>query len=359
MVKKLIKAAIFFILLSGLLFIFAEVSLRIASLFPEGSKFFINDKLTGYRMRPHTAFGGILTNAYGFNDIEHSLEKPKGVLRIAFIGDSITFGLPRKDNFVFFVEQKAKANGIKLEALNMGMPGADPGTYLKLLKNDALGMKCDAVAIMFFIGNDIIQSHQDFETKIQLGQPKMLLKQAWKIGFSSEYWYIYRFGRIGSRLMAEIFKNKNIDGTFTRKNFLDIEKHRLAIYRISPPSFIRDSYAATLKVLKALSLEAKANKMKFFVVLIPDEVQVDDALKEDLFKTYRLNACYYDFKLPQHTIKNYLNEQGVLCLDLLPSFKDQSKKAPLYIKQDTHWNRMGHDLAAVQIWNFIKGNNLM
>lgn len=360
MVKKWLKITVFSILLLGIILILTEISLRIIALFPKDSRFFINDSLLGYRIRPHIAFmDGVLTNAYGFNDIDHSLEKIEGTKRITFIGDSITFGLRRKENFVFTFEQKAVENGMKIEALNMGIPGADPGTYLKILKNDALKMNCDVAAVMFFIGNDILQAHKDFETKIHMDQPKTLLKYPWKAGFSSEYFYTYRFLRTNARIITELTKDKKADGTFTKGNFMDIEKRCLPIYHNPSTPFIRDCYTGALKALKSLSIQARENKMKFFVVLVPTEVQVNDELRQELFNTYKLDTRYYDFGLPQRIIKESLDKQEILCLDLLPSFKTNAKEAPLYIRQDTHWNKMGHDTAATQILDFVKENKLM
>jgi len=354
-----LKKAVFYIFLIISLLVFMEICLRIGALIRKDSCAFLNDDVIGYRMRPHIVFGSITTNEYGFNDIDHPLKQKKGYARAAFIGDSFTFGLVRKENFVFAVEQKALADGIKLETLNMGIPGADPEAYLKILKNDAVKMGCNTVAVVFFVGNDIIQSHPDFETRVNLGLPRMLLRYPWNIGLSLEYCYTYRIFRIGLRLIREHIRPKGEEGTFERENFLDIEKRLLPIYRKRCTPFICDCYAATLKIMQSLSIQAKESKMKFFVVLAPDEIQVNEALQADLFKTSRLNGSHYDFQLPQRIIKNYLDEQGVLCLDLLPAFKNQTKKTSLYIKQDTHWNKTGHDLAAEQIWNFMKENKLM
>ncbi len=359
MFKRKFKKYIFVPFLVLPLFLFIEACLRLISYLPVYSRVFVNDENIGYRMRPHIDFGGAMTNSYGFNDIDHSLQKKKNITRIAFIGDSITFGLPLKGNFVFLLEQDARNEGVELEAFNMGLPGADPEIYLKILKHDAVKMHCDTIGIIFFVGNDIIQAHPDLVTKLHLGYPAMVIKHPWKISSPPEYLFTYRFLRIVTRVLTELIWGRDKDGTFTRNNFLDIEKYRIPIYRNPSTPFINDCYVATFKIIRSLADQAKERKMKFFIVLVPDEIQLNDDLRQDLFNTYKLDLREYDFSRPQQLIKEYLKSQGIICLDLFPYFQVKTKQVPLYIKQDSHWNKSGHDIAALQIWNFIKENKLM
>lgn len=54
---------------------------------------FVLDKRTGLRrMRPGARFGSVQANSYGYRSPEIPLQKGDGVIRFAFLGDSLTFG---------------------------------------------------------------------------------------------------------------------------------------------------------------------------------------------------------------------------------------------------------------------------
>jgi lysophospholipase L1-like esterase len=74
---------------------------------------------------PNTVEGPIRTNSYGFFDYEHTLEKPMGVRRIAFFGDSITKGsqIDMDARFSTLLEQKLNAQKEgRVEILNFAVP---------------------------------------------------------------------------------------------------------------------------------------------------------------------------------------------------------------------------------------------
>ncbi|MFH0911104.1 MAG: hypothetical protein V1918_06340, partial [Planctomycetota bacterium] len=86
---------------------------------------------------------------------------------------------------------------------------------------------------------------------------------------------------------------------------------------------------------------------KMFVVLIPDEYQVNDLLYERLMAEKLIEETgRYDRNRPQREIQEFCSKQGLSVLDLLPVLRDAERKANTYHIQDTHWNMHGHDVAA-------------
>ena len=70
----------------------------------------------------------IRTNRYGFRDRDYeSMGKPKGVTRIAFIGDSVTLGLKVDNQNIFVRKFEDYATDLhpdlRIEALNFGIDG--------------------------------------------------------------------------------------------------------------------------------------------------------------------------------------------------------------------------------------------
>ena len=64
------------------------------------------------------------------------------------------------------VQELADQSGADIEVLNMGLPGANPQSYLALLQRDAVLMNVDMACIVFFVGNDIHDPHPDFKTHV-------------------------------------------------------------------------------------------------------------------------------------------------------------------------------------------------
>ena len=71
---------------------------------------------------------------------------------------------------------------------------------------------------MFFVGNDIIQSHPDFRTIVWLGATREVLRRPWTIGLSAEYSYVWRAWRSARRLWREA-RDQTPRESFTRTTF--------------------------------------------------------------------------------------------------------------------------------------------
>ena len=331
-----------------------EIVLRLSTLLPTDSQFYVIDSDIGYRMRPHIVIDdNSRTNSFGFNDVEHTKTPRDGGVRIAIIGDSFVFGaVPREKNFTFVFQRLANAAGVDVEVLNMGIMGAGPQNYVAMLKNDAVLMNVDIVCVVFFVGNDIVQSHPDFERIIWLGTTRQVLRQPYLVGLSKEYYYVYRLMRSTRRLIRERI-GKPSTGSFTKTTFLEIGYQRSGIHKKNKSSYIRQSYNGAIDLLKIISKEAEQAKKQLFVVLAPDELQVNRDLQRSLAQEYNMNLNDYDFAEPQRIITSKLRASGISVIDLLPSFQKEQQEEALYIKQDTHWNNYGNQLAAELIWSSL------
>jgi hypothetical protein len=335
-----------------------EILLRLSALIPQNSSFFISDPDVGFRMRPGMPLNDKTTNKKGFNDIDRKQQKRLESKRITIIGDSFVVGIvQREKNFVYGIQTRADQSGLNIEMLNMGIAASGPYTYQALIKKDAVIMNTDVVGVLFFIGNDIIQSHPDFRTKVWLGSPRQILKKQYMVDFSKEYFYLFRMFRSMFRLINEK-KDKPADATFSLKNYLAIEYGRSAIMKTSQNKSIRKSYDGAITILQQMAILAKERKMKFFVILAPDELQVNQQLQNMVVKEYSLKRSEFDFELPQKILTKQLKKSGILYIDLLPFFKNHDSHTALYAKQDSHWNELGNKLAAEKIWLFIKEETL-
>src|SRR6188472_87810 len=95
--------------------------------------------------------------------------------------------------------------------------------------------------------------------------------------------------------------------------------------------------------MKEISRRAGAG---FAVILIPDEVQVDPALQEEVTHASGRSREALNFERPNRLLRAALAEKDVATLDLLPTFMQEGRTTRLYKPQDTHWNIAGNRLAA-------------
>ena len=111
----------------------------------------IYDDTLGWTMRPSSSAASGATgknvvytiNAAGLRDDEVATEKPAGTLRIAFLGDSRTFGygVPIDQHFTQLIEGYFD----KVEALNFGVPGYGVDQHLLTLRTRGLQYRPDVV----------------------------------------------------------------------------------------------------------------------------------------------------------------------------------------------------------------------
>lgn len=338
------------ILVAMISMILFEVTLRILVVFPADSKLYLSDPDVGYRVRPNFAFRqNAMTNSRGFNDIERAHQSTHAH-RVAIVGDSFVFGaVARKHNFVSILQNLANAETADVEVLNMGIPGAGPRNYLGLIRHDAYQFEVDVIVVMIFVGNDIIQSHPDFETIAWFGTPRSVLRSPYLVGPSQEYFYAFRAGRTAVRFLRRHWHETN-EAQLVPANLAAIEYQCAAVFSKAPSAMISESYQGTVEIIRALARETNKLEKNLIIVLAPDQLQVDPSIRSELVQRYAMDFTDYDLTRPQAIITRVLFGSGVTIVDLLRAFQDETTKHKLYIQGDTHWNDAGNRLAAEMLW---------
>jgi lysophospholipase L1-like esterase len=119
-----------------------------------------------YRLIPGARYvgpkGKIDVNAFGLRGPETTLEPRPGVLRVACIGGSTTFGLYAANNdetWPALLDARLKAAGEAVEVLNCGAPGWTLRTSLANLDLSVWAMKPDVV-VCYHAYNDLMENHE-------------------------------------------------------------------------------------------------------------------------------------------------------------------------------------------------------
>ena len=128
--------------------------------------------------------------------------------------------------------------------------------------------------------------------------------------------------------------------------FLAVEHDRLQACRLQPPRHLRRGYAATERLLHDLQADLQLRGTGLVVLLIPDEVQVSPELFARVLANYGEQASAYDLDLPNARIGAALSSAGIPAVDVLAECRQRRRQEPVYVPEDTHWNAVGHAIAA-------------
>jgi hypothetical protein len=313
----------------------------------------------GFRVRSHTKVWGAETNNFGFNDRDYELQKAPGTYRILVIGDSYNWAGGRPNNYVTLLRKKfnQRYGKGKVEVINAGYPNTQTAQQLALLKKYALQYNPDMVILGFYVGNDYLEGdphikrivvndsfinlERDKET-IFLGYP--VLSQSRLITFVQQKY----------KALTEAYL-RDADGILTETAYLQVELDRIDVASLESlkTGKYKQNIDYILNSLSEMSDLLRAKNIKFMTVIIPDEYQVREKLRNDIFAKFNRKPQEYDLELPQKVVKERLGLLQVPYLDILPKFIAESKSQSLYKPRDTHWNDDGNLLAANLLFDYL------
>ena len=98
-----------------------------------------------WEYRPGAKYQDVEINSYGFRDADHDLKKKEGIYRVAFIGDSVTFGLKEKFPNIFTTCYQNMLKDKNVEVFNIAVDGYDTRQIAQMLKTKVFQFKPDKV----------------------------------------------------------------------------------------------------------------------------------------------------------------------------------------------------------------------
>jgi hypothetical protein len=324
-------------------FVLLEMSFRLyhyinpVFVFPDNS----DNRFRGKPFAPDFNFN---LNSLGFKDVEFNKEKAPVTLRIAAIGDSFVFGaVPYQYNFLTLLEERLNANGSgrHFEVFNMGIPRTSPREYLSVLIKEALPLNPDVILVCVFVGNDFIEISR-----------KPVLQHSFVIAFI-KYLYDLQQHVKGNMIPAGRTHYDDDAATMSAEYFLEIEVGRSEIY-IKGNKTLHERLPRVMDYMREIREVCNRNKMELFVVVIPDEVQVDSELQAKVVNVLRLDRDSVDFSLPNIMLDVELGRLDINYIDLLEPFRAITREKRLYKPQDTHWNILGNQTAARFLEDFLR-----
>ncbi|MFO1125201.1 MAG: SGNH/GDSL hydrolase family protein [Methylocystis sp.] len=342
---KTIKAVAFLIVAAFTIFC-SEIALRIANAyFPQ--PFFYSKHLYRFRAKPFQNFYGFTTNSHGFNDIEHDKEKSPGNYRILSVGDSFVFGVvPYEFNYNTILSRLLRESGYNAEVINMGIPGAAPRNYYTILETEGSALHPDLVIVSFFIGNDFeavdqVRSWQSYSFVVSL--LKYIGDVAGKTNLTP--WSV-----------GEVYDDSK--KSFTDEDYDILEMKRSWVFKKDNPLY-KKMYDMTLNDIKLIRELCKKLNSKLLIAIIPDELQINLALRNRALSLAHSSEDAFDFEQPNRMLAGSLTDLGITYIDLLPALRQESESKAVYKPNDSHWNLKGNAVAAHELSAFLRENSLV
>ncbi len=287
------------------------------------------DPLVGYRLIPNQegySLDALVTiNRWGYRGKDWEIEKPKGTIRIAVLGASLTFGHGIENGDVFPVKLEELLNstlagtGKHYEVLNFGIGGYDIGHSLQVLKQDVLKFSPDVILLNLFIGDVFYIADYSFYPQFFRIQEQ---------NFSKTRWEILNFFR-RSRL-AMLVWDKIKDHLWGKEPFevtRMIQTYAIeGVHPLEGPN--ADGWRFITERLKDYAeVTQKAGIPAFFLVLPPHE-EITDANAKGVYAEYLQEKC-----------RNY----GIHYLGFLPEVRQNQKLVEsFFIPYDFHFKKEGH-----------------
>jgi lysophospholipase L1-like esterase len=364
------------------------------------------DKYIGWKGIPYGEekfrFGSISVdikmNSHGFRDIERNYEKEKDVFRIVVLGDSFTEALqvPLEQTFPYILEEKLNSEiNKKYEVINLGISGFGTAQEYLTLKHYGLKYQPDFVILAFFIGNDFIDNSltlsagdpnpkpyfvlnngklEGIPFKIKEPRTKRgVIEDLWEKLFPNTYYLVYGkiaetpwlanfLWKIGIKnsTSALIDKSKKSESKTSEINTLWYD-----VYSEDYTPEWQEAWDVTKALILELKNELEMNKIRFLVVVIPDELEFrHDKWDEILDKNPQMRTLKYDLRKPENILSNFFDANKIGYLLLRPEFQKYSKETGKdlhfhYSYDHLHWNAKGHALTAELIYRKLKDDKLV
>ncbi|GAA4446864.1 hypothetical protein GCM10023189_02450 [Nibrella saemangeumensis] len=336
MFRTIIYSIIFGVILLIVTFLLGEVVLRVYNYFAH-SHVFYDGSYNRYRGKPHVNLYGFKLNAGGFNDTEFIAEPD--AYRIVGLGDSFAFGIvPQNQTYLTKLESKLRDRVGKVSLFNMGISQTNPTDYYTILTQEGADLKPDMVLLSFFMGNDFdVPRKPWYRHSYMLTALNYIGKVAWKVkDFAGHQPYC------------------DSCDTFERNEYLRIEKERLDSWQYHIPQDGRypagkeGFFEKTVETLLRTRDYCKQQGAEFVIVIIPDELQVDERLQQDVAAAYFADTgkLPYDVLTPTRMLAQRLRENQIPYLDLYDAFRAAIPAQELYKPSDSHWNIAGNEFAA-------------
>ncbi len=275
------------------------------------------------------------TNSLGFQDIGFRDEGLDGIPYAVVVGDSFTFGLGVDANETWVKLLQTKTNH---HFTNMGVVSYSTVAEERTLEKYGIKLKPKLVIVGFAI-NDYSDSY-DFFNNVSVTK-NFLDSLREKIAIYKFLWQ--RLGELKHDTEIIKYKDESLDFIFWPQPAMDDVSSRYEKVNVGE-KFAQESFLRIKKL-------ADDNNATLIVVLLPAKEQVYWNIVSKLVR----NPQDYEFDFPTDSMNKFCTLNKLNCLDLAPKFREKAKMGgQLFFRIDSHYNKLGNELVANEIYNYLR-----
>jgi lysophospholipase L1-like esterase len=324
---------------------------------------FINDAVTGYRLKPHARVRfttaefdtEIATNGDGVRDDEEIGPKAPNERRIVLLGDSLVLSVqvPFRETFGELLEARLNSRGspFRYRVINAGVQGYGPIEEQLFFQALAQRFDPDVVLVALFVGND---AEEAVTSEPRLGGQPQAASDAVRMNLAA------RIRRLVRRSMVlQIARLRVVALTDRFTGVLAPPEPPLQSYAATPAPRIERGLEISRAAVSAIADHAASLGARTGVVLMPARFQVDDAdygrLRDAVAQaggelvrdgaTRRFDAALAPLPLPR--------------VDVLPALRAALPGPDLFFQQTVHLTPRGHRVVAEALEQFLERSGLL
>jgi hypothetical protein len=141
---------------------------------------------------------------------------------------------------------------------------------------------------------------------------------------------------------------------------LNVTSFEWTILRDPPRTYWLDvAWPLFERYLSDIQATAAASGARVVVMAIPQMGQFDEATRARTMADFRFREDEVDWQRPQRELHARADALGIPVLDLLAVFQSRADHAQLYLRQDTHFAALGHQVAGVELGAFLERARLI
>jgi lysophospholipase L1-like esterase len=277
-----------------------------------------------YELEPGSPDGRHRINADGMRDRSRAVSKPRGVFRIAALGDSITYGYGSPQDRSYprlledYLKKRTQTHGVSYQVLNFGVPGYDIAQSIENLKARAVAYRPDLVLFQYCLNDPLGSSDAlDQQQLPTLGRATRLLRFSRLLTLGLHVLHSRTRGPEAGRDDGPRQQQFEFRGSSYSDYFIQLHDH--------PPSWGR--VEAALDDLAAL---ARKHGFRAAVVVFP--------VFQDL-QAYRLRPVH-------QKVVGAAQRRSLVTIDLLDLYASGTKHGEQLAVGALHPNAAGNRLAA-------------
>ncbi|MCP4798929.1 MAG: hypothetical protein GY893_03185 [bacterium] len=304
----------------------------------------------------------IKINSLGLRNDEFNIDK-KDTFRILVLGNSfsLSYGceihesLPASFQKALEDEFADELNGKNIQVINASVHGYRTFHYWKGYHKWADKLNPDVVLVTIIPAEDFKTLPENTRYVVEGGTVLCRYQEGEKPVFKRVS-NIYKFRKYLSRnsefyilLRNFIYYNDKIDNFREKKGEGAGAQIKIAPYEVPLSSEVKDGWNYSYEYLSKIKNEADADSIKIVVVSIPVKAEIKNEYLNALVNDSNYDISKLDLSQPAKELGNYCNSHGIDMLNPCKSMLKESKTKEIYFKFDDHWNKVGINVAAVEM----------